>query len=88
MASPRAFPWLVRCRYLPFSRRCAFQDRARVPGSARACQAAQGGPDRRGVLVGPGRLDQRGADRLQPALVMLPRRVRSPEEYSDGTSPV
>ena len=44
MASPRAFPWLVRCRYLPFSRRCAFQDRARVPGSAPACRRRRVAP--------------------------------------------
>ena len=44
MASPRAFPWLVRCRYLQFSRRCAFQDRARVPGSAPACRRRRVAP--------------------------------------------
>ncbi len=35
-ASPGAFPQLIRCRYLACSRRCAFQDRARVPGAAPA----------------------------------------------------
>ena len=34
-ASPGAFPQLIRCRYLACSRRCAFQDRARVPGRRR-----------------------------------------------------
>ena len=72
----------------------AVQPPLRLPGPGQGARvraglpAAQGGPDRRGMLAGPGRLDQRGADRLQPALVMWPRRVRSPEEYSDGTSPV
>src|SRR5216683_2065822 len=37
-ASAGAFPRPVRARYLAYSRRCAFQDRARVPGSAPACR--------------------------------------------------
>ncbi len=45
------------------------------------------GPDARVVLVGPGRLDQLGAQVGVAGLVRCPRQVRWPLEYSLGTSP-
>ncbi len=49
--------------------------------------APEGGPDRRPVPVGPRHLDQGGRTPSGPALVMWPRRVRDPLEYSVGISP-
>ena len=49
--------------------------------------AAQADPDRGPVLVGPGRLDQLVRRCSLPHLVMWPRRVEPPLEYSEGTRP-
>ena len=56
--------------------------------SAPGLPAPERGPDRGPVQAGPGRLDQRTRTSCGPALVIAPRRVRAPLEYSEGVRPV
>jgi hypothetical protein len=58
---------------------------SRLAGPRAACAIPH---RRRAVLVGPGRLDQLGAQVLVAGLGDVPRRVEPPEEYSEGTRPV
>jgi hypothetical protein len=85
--TPCGLPRAVIFFQVGCSRCCAFQDRARArvrPGLA----APEPGADRGPVPVGLCGLHQRGPDPFRaPALVIEPRLVRAPLEYSLGTSP-
>src|SRR6266702_5457080 len=88
MASGLAFPPVTMRRYFPCSRRCAFHDRAMVSGAAPSWRRRRvtptAGANRQAQAASVSAV-RTGPD---PALVICPRQVRSPPEYSHGTSPV
>ena len=85
---PGIFPCRVSCRYLPCSRRWAFQDRAGVSPARPACRRRSVAPIAGPAPGRPGPLDQRGADRLRAGLADAARGGSARREYSEGASPV
>src|SRR5215472_3240812 len=87
-ATPAGLPRAVMVLYLACSLRCACQERASVCGLASCWRRRRVTP-----IAGRNRYAQAASIRAvragsDPALVIEPRRVRSPLEYSAGTSPV